>query len=258
MPGVHPTAIVESGAILDEGVEIGPLAWVGPQVRLGPGVVIGAHASVIGRTSIGAGTRVFPYACLGGEPQIKGFAGGETRLEIGRDNVIREHASIHVGSLEGGGCTRIGDDNFIMNAAHVGHDCQIGSHCIVASFCGLAGHVRVEDHAVLGAYTGVHQHARVGESVMAASNAKLSRDAPPFSMVAGDRARLVGVNHVGMKRRNFSREATQGVKHAFHILFHSKLQLEAALERVRQELGGVPEVARLVGFLESSERGFCR
>ncbi len=258
MPSIHPTAIVESGAVLAEDVEVGPFAFVGPEVALAEGVRIGGHASVIGRTTVGACTRVFPYACLGGEPQIKGFREGATRLEIGRNNVIREHATVHVGSPDGSGCTRVGDDNFIMNAAHVGHDCQIGSHCIVASFCGLAGHVLVEDHAVLGAYTGVHQHARVGESVMAASNAKLSQDAPPFAMVAGDRARLVGVNHVGLNRRNFSQEAKRAVKHAYHIVFHSKLRLEAALERVREELPSSPEVGRLVCFLESSERGFCR
>ncbi len=258
MPRIHPTAVVESGAVLADDVEIGPLAIVGPHVELAAGVSLGAHASVIGRTRIGPRTRIFPYVCLGGEPQIKDFQGDPARLEIGRDNVIREHATIHVGSPEGGGCTRIGDDNLIMNTAHVGHDCQIGSHCIIASFCGLAGHVRVEDHAVLGAYTGVHQHARVGESVMAASNAKLSQDAPPFAMVAGDRARLVGVNHVGLKRRNFSKETMRSVKHAFHIVFHSKLRLDSALVRVRQELSGSPEVERLVCFLETSERGFCR
>ncbi len=258
MPRIHPTAVVESGAVLADDVEIGPLAVVGPHVELAAGVSLGAHASVIGRTRIGPRTRIFPYVCLGGEPQIKDFQGDPARLEIGRDNVIREHATIHVGSPEGGGCTRIGDDNLIMNTAHVGHDCQIGSHCIIASFCGLAGHVRVEDHAVLGAYTGVHQHARVGESVMAASNAKLSQDAPPFAMVAGDRARLVGVNHVGLKRRNFSKETMRSVKHAFHIVFHSKLRLDPALARVRQELSGSPEVERLVCFLETSERGFCR
>lgn len=258
MARIHPTAVVEPGAIVAGDVEIGPLAVVGRNVELEAGVQVGAHASLIGRTRIGAGTRIFPYVCLGGEPQIKGFDAEPARLEIGRNNVIREHATIHVGSPEGGGCTRIGDDNLIMNAAHVGHDCQIGSQCIIASFCGLAGHVRVEDHAVLGAYTGVHQHARVGESVMAASNAKLSQDAPPFSMVAGDRARLVGVNHVGLKRREFSRETMQSVKHAFHIVFHSKLRLESALLRVRQELADSPEVERLVSFLESSERGFCR
>lgn len=263
MPDVHPTAVVEPHAVLAEDVVVGPFAYVGRHAELAEGVRIGAHASVLGRTHIGASTRVFPYACLGGEPQIKGLELGdseaaETRLEIGSNNVIREHATLHVGSPDGGGCTQIGDDNFIMNSAHVGHDCQIGSHCIVASFCGLAGHVLIEDHVVLGAYTGIHQHARVGESVMAASNAKLSQDAPPFSMVAGDRARLVGVNHVGLKRRNFSRDAMRAVKHAFHIVFHSKLGLDDALVRVRDELGDSPEVARLVGFLESSERGFCR
>jgi UDP-N-acetylglucosamine acyltransferase len=258
VPRIHPTAIVEAGAELADNVEVGPFALVGPRVELAEGVAIGAHASVIGHTRIGAGTRVFPYACLGGEPQIQGFEGDATRLEIGRDNVIREHSTIHVGSPEGGGCTRIGDSNLIMNTAHIGHDCQIGSSCIVSSFCGLAGHVRIDDHAVLGAYTGVHQYARVGESVMAASNAKLSRDAPPFSMVAGDRARLVGVNHVGMTRRNFTQEAKRSVKHAFHIVFNSKLRLEAALRRVRDELGTSAEVERLVYFLETSERGFCR
>ena len=255
---IHPAAIVEAGAVLADDVEIGPMAVIGPHVALDAGVRIGAHATVVGHTRVGARTRVFPYACLGGEPQIKGLSGGATRLEIGCDNVIREHTTIHTGSPDGGGCTKIGDDNFIMNTAHIGHDCQIGSHCIVASFCGLAGHVRVEDHAVLGAYTGVHQHARVGESVMAASNAKLSQDAPPFSLVAGDRARLVGVNHVGLRRRDFSEEAVRSVKHAFHIVFHSKLRLESALSKVRAELGGSPEVLRLVCFLESSERGFCR
>ena len=258
MTQISPQAYVDPKAEVADDVEIGPLAVVGADVEVAAGVSIGAHASVLGRTRIGARTRVFPYVCLGGEPQIKDFQGEATRLEIGECNVIREHVTIHVGSPEGGGCTSIGDDNLIMNTAHVGHDCQIGSHCIIASFCGLAGHVRIEDHVVLGAYTGVHQHARVGESVMAASNAKLSQDAPPFAMVAGDRARLVGVNHVGLKRRNFSQQTMRSLKHAFHIVFHSKLSLDSALARVRDELSGSPEVGRLVCFLETSERGFCR
>ncbi len=257
-PRIHPTAIVEAGAVLANDVEIGPLAVVGPHVELCAGVSIGAHATVIGCTRIGSRTRVFPYACLGGEPQIKDFTGAATRLEIGRDNVIREHTSIHVGSPEGDGCTRIGDDNLIMNAAHIGHDCQIGSCCIVASFCGLAGHVRVEDHAVLGAYTGVHQHARVGESVMAASNAKLSQDAPPFSMVAGDGARVVGINLVGLRRRGFDADTIKTIKHAFHLLFNSRTRFQDSVKRVREEIEGSAEVDRLLRFLEESSRGFCR
>jgi UDP-N-acetylglucosamine acyltransferase len=256
--GVHPTATVEDGAKLGDDVEVGAYALVGPEVELAAGVVVEAHASVIGRTRVGAGTRIFPYACVGGEPQDRNFEGEPTRLEIGESNVIREHVTIHVGTAKGGGCTRVGADNLIMNGAHIAHDCQIGSDCIIASFSGLAGHVIVGDHAVLGAYTGVHQFARVGESVMAASNAKLSLDAPPFSMVAGDRARMVGINSVGLRRRGFDKEKIAQMKHAFHIVFHSRLRLEAALARARDELSGSPEVERLLAFLEKSERGFCR
>ncbi|HVP28371.1 MAG TPA: acyl-ACP--UDP-N-acetylglucosamine O-acyltransferase [Myxococcota bacterium] len=258
MGSVHPTAQVDPGARLGAGVRVGAFSVVGPEVELCDDVQIQAHVSVTGRTRIGPRTRVFPFAAVGGEPQDKTFAGEETRLEIGADNVIREHVTIHVGTKKGGGCTRIGDDNLIMNGVHIAHDCQIGSHTIIASFTGLAGHVAVEDFAVLGAYTGVHQFCRVGESVMCASNAKLSLDAPPFSMVAGDRARLAGLNTVGVKRRGFSDEAQRALKRAFHLIFSSKLRLEPALARVREDLGSVPEVARLVRFLEKSERGFCR
>ena len=258
MPRIHPTAVVDPAAKLADDVEVGPLSFVGPGVELGPGVVVANQVSVTGLTRVGARTRIHPFAALGGDPQDKTFAGERTRLEIGVDNVIREGATIHVGTPRGGGCTRIGDDNLIMNGAHVAHDCQVGSHVIVASFVGLAGHVAVEDHAVLGANTGVHQFARVGESVMTAANSMLSQDAPPFAMVAGDRARVVGLNVVGVRRRGLSEEALRALKHAFHLLFASKLRLETALARVREELPDAPEVARLVRFLESSPRGFCR
>jgi len=255
---VHPTATVEDGAKLADDCVVGAYALVGPEVELAAGVVIETHATVIGRTSIGAGSRIFPYACVGGEPQDRNFQGEPTRLVIGESNVIREHVTIHVGTAQGGGCTRVGADNLIMNGAHIAHDCQIGSHCIIASFSGLAGHVIVGDHAVLGAYTGVHQFARVGESVMAASNAKLSLDAPPFSMVAGDRARMVGINSIGLRRRGLEREQIAQLKHAFHVVFHSRLRLEAALARVREEVTDCEEVERFLAFLEKSERGFCR
>ena len=258
MPSVHNTAIVDRRAKLAEGVEVGPYCTVGPDVELGEGVALESHAVVGGHTSVGAGTRIFPFACVGGEPQDKKFEGETTRLAIGRDNVIREHVTIHVGTRKGGGATRIGDDNLIMNGAHVAHDCRIGSHVIVASFCGIAGHVTIDDYAVLGAFTGVHQFARVGESAMSAANSMLSQDAPPFAMVAGDRARLVGLNSVGLKRRGFSRDTRKQLKRAYHLVFQAHLRLEEALERVREELPDAPEVARLVRFLEESERGFVR
>ncbi len=258
MPRIHPTAIVDPAAKVADDVEVGPLSCVGPGVELGPGVVVGSQVSILGCTRVGPRTRIHPFAAIGGDPQDKSFAGERTRLEIGADNVIREHVTIHVGTPQGGGCTRIGDDNLIMNSAHVAHDCQVGSHAIIASFVGLAGHVVVEDHAVLGAYTGVHQFARVGESVMTAANSMLSQDAAPFAMVAGDRARLVGLNIVGLRRRELSAAAVPSLKRAFHLLFASKLRLDVAVARIRDELPDAPEVERLLRFLESSTRGFCR
>lgn len=258
MPGVHPTAIVEQGARLGAGVEVGPFSVVGPHVTLGDGVQVQSHAVVTGRTTIGARTRIFSFAHVGGEPQDKKFEGEESYLEIGCDNVIRENATIHVGTRRGGDRTRIGDDNLIMNGAHLAHDVQLGSHCIVASFCGIAGHVIIEDHAVLGAFTGVHQFCRLGESVMTAANTMLSMDAPPFAMVAGDRARLAGLNLVGLKRRGFGRETVSRLKRAYRLIFHSKLRLEPAIQRVREELAGDPEVDRLLRFVEKSERGCVR
>lgn len=255
---VHPTAVIEAGAQLAPGVEVGSHATIGPDVCLASGVVVEPHAVVCGRTQVGQGTRIHSFAAVGGAPQDRDHRGESTTLEIGCYNVIREHVTIHVGTLLGGGRTRIGDHNYLMNASHVAHDCQVGSHCVISSFAGLGGHAVVEDHAVLGAYTGVHQFARVGESVMSAANAKVSMDVPPFALVAGDRARILGLNQLGMERRNFSSKTRSALKHAFHVLFHSKLRLGAAVQKVRDELPGVPEVEHLVGFLERSERGFCR
>ncbi|MBW2713713.1 MAG: acyl-ACP--UDP-N-acetylglucosamine O-acyltransferase [Deltaproteobacteria bacterium] len=258
MPSIHPTAIVDPKAQLAADVEVGPYALVGPDVKLAEGVCIESHAVVKGHTSIGPRSKVYSFACIGGPPQDKGFAGEDTQLIVGQDTVLREHVTVHTGTPGGGGCTRIGDDNLIMNSAHVAHDCQVGSHCIIASYVGLAGHVTVEDYAVLGAYVGVHQFNRIGESVMAAANAKIVQDAPPFSLVAGDRARIAGINSVGLRRRNFSPEVRKALKHAYHILFQSKLMQEPAFAKVREEVGDCPQVAQLLKFLETCERGYCR
>jgi UDP-N-acetylglucosamine acyltransferase len=255
---VHPTALVDPKARLGARVKVGPYSLVGPDVSLAEDVEISGHVVVTGRTNVGRGTRVFPFTSIGDEPQDKSFTGEPTRLEIGAANVIREHVTIHVGTPRGGGCTRIGDDNLIMTSTHVGHDCQIGSHVILASYTGLAGHVIVEDFAVLGAYTGVHQFCRVGESVMCGANTKISLDAPPFSLVAGDHARLAGLNTVGLKRRGFGPDQRRALKRAFRLLFSSKLRLEVALARVREELADSEEVSRLVRFVEKSERGVLR
>ncbi len=258
MPSVHATAIVAPEAELGSGVEVGPYCVVEGPVRLGDGVRIGPHSHVAGHTRIGAGTRIHPFASVGGVPQDLKFAGETSYLEIGTETEIREHVTIHVGTAKGGGTTRVGDRNLIMNGVHVAHDCQLGSDLIIGSYSGLAGHVEIDDYAVLGAYTGVHQYSRIGESVMTAANTMLSQDAPPFALVAGDRARLAGVNAVGLKRRGMAPAVRAAIKHAFHLIFHSKLTLAAATERLRAEGEPSPEVARLLRFLEVSERGFVR
>jgi UDP-N-acetylglucosamine acyltransferase len=255
---IHPTAVVDPAAELGDDVSIGPFCVVGPEARLGDGVRLDAYASVLGRTTVGARTRLHPHACVGGEPQDRVPDGEPQALEIGCDNQIREFATIHVGTERGGGRTVLGDDNLVMNNAHIAHDCRIGSHCIITGPGGLAGHVIVEDYAVLGAFTGVHQFCRVGESAMCAGNAKLRKDAPPFSMVAGDGARVVGINLVGLRRRGFDEETIRTIKHAFHLLFNSRMRFQAAVKRVREEIPESLEVSRLLGFLEESTRGFCR
>lgn len=255
---VHPTAVVDPRAQLAPDVEIGPYSVVGEHVELAAGVVIGSHVTLMGRTRVGPRTRISPFAVIGGEPQVLGASGENTVLEIGADNVIREFSSIHVGSPNGGGRTRIGDHNFILNNVHIAHDCRIGDHCVLASFSALAGHVVLEDHVVFGAMTGVHQFVRIGESAFTAANSMLSKDTLPYAKVAGDRARFKGLNTVGLRRRGIPDDTIGRLKHAFHILFHSKLRLEPAADLVKRECGDVPEVAHLLRFIESSERGFIR
>lgn len=259
MPTVHPTAVVDPSAKLAEGVLIGAYAVVGSHVELHEGVELRPHAHVRGHTTVGARTRIFPFTVVGEEPQDKGFDPAmETELHVGEDNVIREHVSIHLGTPGGGGATRIGNDNLFMNGSHVGHDAKIGDHVIVASNSALGGHCEIQDYAVIGALTGVHQFTRVGESVMVAGLAGVAQDAPPFSLVAGERTTIRGLNAVGIRRRGFSPEVRKELKRAYHIFFHSKLRLEVAFERVREEGLASAEVGRLVHFLETSERGFSR
>lgn len=231
---------------------------IGPEVVLGEGVEVRPHALVTGQTRVGARTRIFPFAVLGEEPQDKSFSDEATELVIGADNVLREHVTIHVGTASGGGCTRIGDDNFIMNGVHIAHDVVVGSHVIVASQVAIAGHAEVQDYAVIGGLSGVHQHARVGESAMVGALSGVTLDAPPFALVSGDRATLRGVNAVGLRRRGFGAEIRQEIKRAYHLLFGSKLRREEALAKARAAGFASAEVERLLAFVEASPRGVSR
>ena len=258
MASIHPTAVVDPGAKLADDVVVGPLSVVGGEVELGPGVELASHVLVTGRTRVGARTRIFPFSAVGVTPQTLGFDGNAGELVIGSDNVIREHASLHVGLPEWGALTKIGDDNLIMNGVHVAHDCQIGDHCVLSAQAVLGGHVSIEDYAVLGGMTAVHQFVRIGQSGFTAGGAMVAQDVPPFSRVAGDRARFVGVNTINLERRGFESSRIATIKHAFHLLLHSKLRFEEACRRIEAECAGSEDVVHLLAFLRSAERGFIR
>lgn len=255
---IHPTAVVDPRAELGPGVEIGPYAVVGPRVRIGAGTSVGAHAVLEGNTEIGAENRIFQFAAIGALPQDLKYRGEDSVLLIGSRNQIREFATLHPGTKGGGMVTRIGDDNLLMNYSHVAHDCILGSRNIVANGAQLGGHVVVEDFVVIGALVGIHQFVRVGESAILGAGAMASQDVPPFCNATGDRATLHGLNNLGLKRRGFSEGVIAALKRAYRILFHSGLTTGEAAARARQELPHVPEVERLVTFVEKSQRGVCR
>jgi UDP-N-acetylglucosamine acyltransferase len=257
-PRVHPTAVVAHGAVLGDGVRVGPYATIGPHVRLGDGTWIGAHAVVTGRTTLGARCRVFPFAAVGMPPQDLKFRDEPSRLEIGEDTTVREHASVHLGTAGGGLVTRVGNGCLLMVSAHVGHDSTLGSNIVVAAGAAIGGHVVIEDFAIIGGLVGVHQFARIGESALCAAGAMVSADVPPFCTVAGDRARLHGLNTIGLRRRGFTAETIRTLKRAYRMLFQREGGRDEAVARTRAAFAGSREVERLVGFVAASTRGVCR
>jgi UDP-N-acetylglucosamine acyltransferase len=255
---VHPTAIVDGRAELDTSVAVGPFSVIGPKVRIGAGTVIGPHVVIEGRTTLGRDNHVFQFASVGAAPQDLKYQGEDTELVIGDQNRIREFATLHIGTAGGGGVTRVGNGNLIMANAHVAHDCQIGDGVVMANSAALAGHVRVDDHAVLGGLCAVHQFCRIGRNSFLAGGTIVVMDIPPFCLARGDRARLAGLNVVGLTRRGFSPEAVARIKRAYKILFRSALPLTEALEQTRDELGGHAEVDELLRFVAASERSITR
>jgi UDP-N-acetylglucosamine acyltransferase len=255
---IHPTALVAPGAEVDPSCEIGPFAVIGRWVRMGRDNVVGAHAVVEGRTTIGTGNRIFAHAVVGAPPQDLKYKGEDTRLEIGDGNLIREFASVHTGTVGGGGVTRLANQCLIMASAHVAHDVQLGNRCIVATFCALAGHVVSEDGAIFGGVSAVQQFTRIGRLAYIGGLTGVNMDVAPYLMVAGARGEVVGINSIGLERAGFAAEAVARVKEAYRIVFRSKLTLEEALAQVRAELGQHPEIAHWVRFIEGSERGIMR
>ena len=258
MSRIHPSAVIDPSAELEPGVELGPYAVVGPHVHLAEGVVLRPHSHVTGHTDVGRETVIYSFASVGEAPQDRKYRGEPTRLVIGARNTIREYATLHPGTAEGGGLTTVGGDNLLMIGVHIAHDCQIGSHIVMANNVALAGHVLVEDYAVMGASAHVHQFCRVGESAMVGAMAGISQDVAPFTIAQGSRARLLSINRINMERRGFPPERITAVERAYRLIFRSGLRPYEAFARVRAELADSRDAEHMVAFLEKSERGFCR
>jgi len=255
---IHPTAIVHPGAVLGVDVEIGPFAVIGEHVKIGRGTKVGASSVVEGWTEIGENNQIFHLTSVGAVPQDLKYKGEETYLKIGNGNIIREFATIHLGTVTGDGETTIGNNNLFMAYCHVAHDCHIGNHVIMANGSTLAGHVTVEDFAILGGLSAVHQFTRVGESSMLSGGAMVGQDVLPYTVASGNRATSAGLNTVGLKRRGFSPEVISNIKKAYRIIIRSGLRLEESLRKVRSEIPLSPEIERFTVFAEKSERGLCR
>lgn len=254
---VHPLAVVERGAELGPGTIIGPFCHVGRDVVLDGGVELISHAVVTGRTRVGAGTRIFPFASIGHAPQDKKYAGEPSTLEIGAACVIREGVTINPGTSGGRMATNIGDRCTLLAHAHVAHDCRLGNDVLLANNVMLAGHVVVEDHAILGGGAAVQQFVRIGAHAFLGGLSGLESDLVPFGFALGNRARLTGVNLVGMRRRGFSRESIDALRTAYRLLFAPGRTLRDRAEELSRTCPS-PEVQKLVSFIrEGADRNFC-
>lgn len=255
---IHPTAIIYPGAKLADNVTVGAYTVVGEHVTVGPGTTIASHVVIEGWTEIGSDNRIFQFSSIGAAPQDLKYAGEETWLKIGDRNRIREFTTLNRGTEEGGGVTTVGNDNLFMAYSHVAHDCIVNDHVILANGATLAGHVEVESTAILGGLAAVHQFCRIGCHTMISGGAMVTQDIPPYTVAQGDRAKTVGLNLVGLKRRGFTEETVRGIKKAYRIIFRSGMRLEEALDQVCGEIDMTPELDHFVSFIKDSQRGIAR
>ena len=262
MSFIHPTALVDPGAQLAADVQVGPFSIIGPDVVVDIGTVIGAHVEIQGRTRIGRDNRILGHCSLGGVPQDKKYGGEPTELVIGDRNTIREYCTINLGTVQDGGVTRIGNDNWIMAYVHVAHDCVVGNHTVLANCVQLAGHVVVGDWTTLGGFTGVHQFVHVGAHVMAGISSVLTQDVPPFVLLGGSPATPHGINAEGLRRRGFGPERIAALREAYRKLYRQGLGLAQAVEAMQalraDHPAAVEDIDAMIHFVASSRRGILR
>ena len=255
---IHPAAVVSDKARLEEGVEVGPFSVIGEEVTLRKGVCVANGATIIGKTEIGQYTKIFSGAVIGSPPQDLKFKGGDSFLEIGEHNTIREFVTINPGTGQGSK-TKIGDNNLFMAYSHIAHDCQVGSRCIFANNATLAGHVHVDSDVVIGGLSAVHQFVRIGRLAIIGGCSKVVQDVPPFSTCDGHPAKVFGINYVGLKRSKISPEVIRKLRRAFKILFHSQITISHAIALLKEEFAAMPEELKyLIDFVSSTKRGVGR
>lgn len=261
---IHPMAVVDPGAKLGNNVKIGPFCHIGSHVRLDDNIELKSHVVIEGHTTIGEGTVIFPFTSLGHHPQDKKFQGEFSTLEIGKKNTIREYVTMNPGTEGGGGVTKVGDHGLFMVGVHIAHDCQIGNHVIFANHATLAGHVYVDDFAIIGGLSAVHQFVRIGAHAMIGGMSGVEQDVIPYGVIIGERARLSGLNLIGLKRRNFSAAAIQQLREAYKILFDKDIKdfenstLLERIEKVTAQYKESDEVMHIIDFIKNdSKRNIC-
>ena len=256
---IHPTAVVDPTTEIDSSVEIGPYTVIAGDVQIGAGTIIGSHVTMDQYTTIGPDCKIFQHAAIGAVPQSLKFKGEKTVVKIGRGTTVREFVTIHRGTEFGGGITEIGEENFLMAYTHIAHDCFTGRSVMFANAATLGGHIRVGDYATVGAFVAVHQFVRIGDYAFVGGMTAVTKDIPPYLLASGaPRARLYGLNAVGLKRHRFSTETILALKKTYRILFRLGLTLNEGIERVTAGVDQIPEVVNFIEFIKSSERGITR
>jgi len=255
---IHPTAIVHPKAELDSNVEIGAYSIIADNVYLGSGTVVGPHVIIDPYVTIEANCHIFQYASIGATPQAIRFSGEKTFVKIGRGTVVREFVTINRGTDFGTGVTEVGAENLLMAYCHVAHDCKTGRKVILANSATLAGHITIGDHVTIGGLVALHQFVRIGDYAYIGGKSAVPKDIPPYVIAAGDRAKLYGLNKVGLKRNGFSEATLHSLKRVYRIFFRIGLTINEAIERVRAEVDQVPEVVNFIKFIQSSSRGITR
>jgi UDP-N-acetylglucosamine acyltransferase len=256
---IDPSAVVHKNAELDSSVEVGPFSIIGPNVKIGPGVVVGSHAIVDGWTTIGKDAKIFAHAVVGSIPQDLKYKGEPTNLEVGERTIIREFATLNIGTEGGGGLTKVGDDCLLMAYSHVAHDCIVGNKVVMANAATLAGHVTVEDSVIIGGLSAIHQFVRIGEHAIIGGCSAVTLDVTPYVTASGNRAKLFGLNVIGLKRSGFAPDTVRGLRKVYRQLFQSNETVATLLDKVRKtEEYEIDKVKLFVDFIADSERGVTR